>query len=129
MSKASTSVLVVEDNPQNMTLICGILGSAGYHVWQAKRGMQGWELAQEHRPDLILMDIQLPDVSGLEITKWLKDNEELNSIPIIAVTAFAMVGDEEKILEAGCNGYISKPYSVRDILQVLKRYEPSSNNS
>ena len=129
MSKASTSVLVVEDNPQNMTLICGILDLAGYHIWQAKRGMQGWELAQEHRPDLILMDIQLPDVSGLEITKWLKDNEELNSIPIIAVTAFAMVGDEEKILEAGCNGYISKPYSVPDILQVLKRFDPSSNNS
>ena len=75
------------------------------------------------------MDIQLPDVSGLEITKLLKDDEELNSIPVIAVTAFAMVGDEEKILEAGCIGYISKPYSVRDILQVLERYEPSSNNS
>ena len=75
------------------------------------------------------MDIQLPDVSGLEITKLLKDNEELNSIPVIAVTAFAMVGDEEKILEASCIGYVSKPYSVHDILQVLERNEPSSNNS
>jgi len=129
MEPTGTSVLVIEDNPQNMLLICGVLGSAGYHVWQANRGMQGWKLAQEHRPDLILLDIQLPDVSGLEIVKWLRDSEELNSTPVIAVTAFAMVGDKEKMLSAGCDAYISKPYSVRDLLEVLNLYVPLSTNT
>ena len=125
MEPTGTSVLVIEDNPQNMLLICGILGSAGYQFWQANRGIQGWKLAQEHRPDLILLDIQLPDVSGLEVVQWLRDSEELNSITVIAVTAFAMVGDKEKMLSAGCDAYISKPYSVRDLLEVLNLYVPS----
>ena len=117
------SVLVVEDNPQNMMLVRDLLHVHGYRVIQAKAGMEGWELAREHRPDLILMDIQLPDVSGLEVIKWLKNDEDLKSIPVIAVTAFAMAGDKEEILAIGCDDYISKPFSVFDLLQTLKRYE------
>jgi len=122
MLKPSTSILVVEDNSQNMRLMSDILNAAGYQVLQAEDGSQGWKLAQEHRPGLILMDIQLPDISGLEVTKRLKNDKELKSIPIIAVTAFAMVGDKEKIIEAGCDGYIPKPFSVPDVLQTVKRY-------
>ena len=79
-------------------------------------------IAREHRPDLILMDIQLPEISGLEVTKWLKDDEELASIPVIAVTAFAMKGDEERIREGGCEAYISKPISVMHFLSVVKKH-------
>jgi two-component system cell cycle response regulator DivK len=75
-----------------------------------------------HRPDLILMDIQLPEVSGLEVTKWIKEDDELRSIPIIAVTAFAMKGDEEKIREGGCEAYIAKPISVANFLEVVERF-------
>ena len=120
------SVLVVEDNPQNMMLVRDLLHAQGYRVLQATAGMEGWELAREHRPDLILMDIQLPDVSGLEVIKWLKNDEDLKSIPVIAVTAFAMAGDKEEILAIGCDEYISKPFSVFDLLQTLKRYERSN---
>jgi len=88
---------------------------------QAKDGIRGWELAREHHPDLILMDIQLPDISGLDVTKLLKDDETLKSIPIIAVTAFALEGDEEKMLNGGCDAYISKPISVPKLLQTIQR--------
>ena len=84
--------------------------------------MQGWDIPREHRPDLILMDIRLPDISGLEATKWLKDDEDLKSIPVIAMTAFAMIGDAEKFLQNGCNGYISKPISVFNLLQTIDRF-------
>jgi two-component system cell cycle response regulator DivK len=106
-----------------MMLVRDLLHAHGYRVLQAKSGMEGWELAREQRPDLILMDIQLPDVSGLEVIKWLKNDEDLKSIPVIAVTAFAMAGDKEEILAIGCDDYISKPFSVFDLLQTLKRYE------
>jgi two-component system cell cycle response regulator DivK len=122
MYKPATSVLVIEDNPQNMMFMRDLLEASGYNVLQAKDGMQGWDLAREHRPDLIVMDIQLPDVSGLEITRWLKDDAFLKSIPIIAVTAFAMDSDEERILEGGFDAYISKPISISNFLQTLERY-------
>ena len=118
-SGAGKTVLVVEDNDLNMVMFDVLLDARGYRVLQAANGMAGWRLAQEHRPDLILMDIQLPDVSGLEVTKWLKRDEALRSIPIIAVTAFAMVGDKEKHLEAGCDAYISKPVSVSDFVRIV----------
>ena len=79
-------------------------------------------LARQHMPDLILMDIQLPEISGLEVTKWLKDDEELNHIPVIAVTAFAMKGDEERIRQGGCEAYISKPISVMHFLETVKKH-------
>jgi two-component system cell cycle response regulator DivK len=122
MSKPTKSVLVVEDNDLNMRLFHDVLEARGYNVLQAKDGMEGWRIARKHRPDLIIMDIQLPEVSGLEVTKWLKDDETLKSIPVIAVTAFAMAGDEEKIRDGGCDAYISKPISIRDFLQTVERF-------
>ena len=122
MAPLNNTVLVVEDNHLNMKLFNGLLELGGYNVLQAKNGMEGWRMARERRPDLILMDIQLPGVSGLEVTKWLKDNENLKSIPVIAVTAFAMKGDEEKIREGGCDGYIEKPISLSDFLETVERF-------
>ncbi len=113
---------MVEDNHVSTKLFREALEANGYNVLQAKDGMEGRRVAHEHRPDLILMDIQLPDVSGLEVTKWLKDDETLKSIPIIAITAFAMEGDEEKMLEGGCDAYIPKPISVPDFLQTVERF-------
>lgn len=122
MAPLNNTVLVVEDNHLNMKLFNGLLELGGYNVLQAKNGMEGWRMARERHPDLILMDIQLPGVSGLEVTKWLKDDENLKSIPVIAVTAFAMKGDEEKIREGGCDGYIEKPISLSDFLETVERF-------
>ncbi len=122
MSPLDKTVLVVEDNDLNMKLFHDVLEAYGYNVLQAKDGMEGWRMAREHRPDLILMDIQLPEVSGLEVTKWLKDDETLKSIPVIAITAFAMAGDKVKILEGGCDAYISKPFSIPDFLRTVERF-------
>src|SRR5690606_40432978 len=101
-------VLIVEDNELNMKLFHDLLDAHGYMTIQTRNGLDALSLAREHRPDLILMDIQLPEVSGLEVTKWLKDDEQLNSIPVVAVTAFAMKGDEERIRSGGCEAYVSK---------------------
>lgn len=121
------TVLIVEDNELNMKLFHDLLDAHGYRTLQTSDGMDALKLAREHRPDLILMDIQLPEVSGLEVTKWLKDDEKLRSIPVIAVTAFAMKGDEEKIREGGCEAYISKPISVVHFLETVKRFlDPNS---
>jgi len=84
--------------------------------------MEALDIAREHRPDLILMDIQLPEVSGLEVTKWLKEDEALRGIPVVAVTAFAMKGDEEVIRQGGCEAYISKPISVTSFLETVRRF-------
>jgi len=116
------TVLIVEDNELNMKLFNDLLEAHGYATLQAREGMIALELAREHRPDLILMDIQLPEVSGLEVTKWLKEDEELSSIPVIAVTAFAMKGDEEKIREGGCEAYIAKPISVASFLETVRSF-------
>jgi two-component system, cell cycle response regulator DivK len=89
---------------------------------QTRSGIDALGLARKHRPHLILMDIQLPEVSGLEVTKWLKDDEELRDIPVIAVTAFAMKGDEERIRQGGCEAYISKPISIAAFLDTVRRY-------
>ena len=105
-------VMIVEDNELNMKLFRDLIEATGYTTIQTRNGMEALELARKHRPDLILMDIQLPEVSGLEVTKWLKEDEELAHIPVVAVTAFAMKGDEERIREGGCEAYISKPISV-----------------
>ncbi len=84
--------------------------------------MKALELARNEKPDLILMDIQLPEVSGLEVTKWIKEDDELKSIPVIAVTAFAMKGDEEKIREGGCEAYIAKPISVSHFIETVRKF-------
>jgi two-component system, cell cycle response regulator DivK len=111
-SEMAKSVLIVEDNELNMKLFNDLLESKGCRIIQTRNGVEAVELARKHRPDLILMDIQLPEVSGLQVTQWLKDDEELRSIPVIAVTAFAMKGDEEKMRQGGCEAYLSKPISV-----------------
>ncbi|WP_445682125.1 response regulator [Radicibacter daui] len=115
-------VLIVEDNDLNMKLFNDLLEAHGYGTIQTKDGLEALRIARSQRPDLILMDIQLPEVSGLEVTKWLKEDDELRSIPVIAVTAFAMKGDEEKIREGGCEDYIAKPISVMNFIETIRRY-------
>jgi len=95
-------VLIVEDNELNMKLFHDLLDAQGYETLQTREGLQALALARLHQPDLILMDIQLPEISGLEVTKWLKEDDELSHIPVVAVTAFAMKGDEERIRDGGC---------------------------
>lgn len=121
-STMQKTVLVVEDNELNMKLFNDLLEAHGYKVVQTRDGLSALEIARKHMPDLILMDIQLPEVSGIEVTKWLKEDEQLKRIPVIAVTAFAMKGDEQKIREGGCEAYISKPISVISFLQTIDKF-------
>ncbi|QPC45140.1 response regulator [Kaustia mangrovi] len=116
------TVLIVEDNELNMKLFHDLLEAHGYNTLQTRDGLSALEIARENMPDLILMDIQLPEVSGLEVTKWLKEDDDLRQIPVIAVTAFAMKGDEERIREGGCEAYISKPISVASFLQTIDSF-------
>lgn len=116
------TVLIVEDNELNMKLFNDLLEAHGYKTIQTRNGIEAVELARQHRPDLILMDIQLPEVSGLQVTEWIKDDEELAHIPVIAVTAFAMKGDEERIRKGGCEAYLSKPIQVTKFLETVQNY-------
>ena len=118
----SKTVLIVEDNELNMKLFHDLLDSQGYQTLQTREGLQALAMAREHRPDLILMDIQLPEISGLEVTKWLKEDDDLSHIPVVAVTAFAMKGDEERIRQGGCEAYISKPISVAHFLETVRKH-------
>lgn len=115
-------VLIVEDNELNMKLFNDLLMAHGYDTLQTKDGAEVLALARRHRPDLILMDIQLPEISGLEVTRWIKEDEELKLIPVIAVTAFAMKGDREKMRDGGCEDYIAKPISIASFLQTVERF-------
>jgi two-component system cell cycle response regulator DivK len=115
-------VLIVEDNELNMKLFNDLLVAHGYGTLQSKDGNEALALARQHHPDLILMDIQLPEVSGLQVTQWLKGDDDLRSIPIIAVTAFAMKGDEQRIRDGGCEAYIAKPISIAHFLQTIERF-------
>ena len=116
------TILIVEDNELNMKLFNDLLEANGYTTVQTGNGVEAIALARQHHPDLILMDIQLPEVSGLEVTRWLKDDEELKSIPVIAITAFAMKGDEERIRDGGCEAYLSKPISVSKFLETVRHF-------
>jgi two-component system cell cycle response regulator DivK len=122
MARTPKSVLIVEDNELNMKLFHDLLAAHGYRTVQTRNGSDAVSLAREHRPNLILMDIQLPEVSGLDVTKWLKEDDELRSIPVVAVTAFAMKGDEERIRQGGCEAYVSKPISVTTFLETVRRF-------
>lgn len=122
MSTEKQTVLIVEDNELNMKLFHDLLEAHGIETVETRDGSNVIELAREHRPVLILMDIQLPEISGLDVTKMLKDDEDLKTIPVIAVTAFAMKGDEQKIRESGCEEYISKPISVTHFMDVVHKY-------
>jgi len=116
------TVLIIEDDDLNMKLFNDLLQAEGYDTVQAKDGRQAVDLVRETRPDLILMDIQLPEISGIELTKTIKADAALKDIPIVAVTAFAMKGDEERILEGGCDGYIAKPISVPNFLETVAQF-------
>ena len=119
---AGKTVLIVEDNELNMKLFNDLLEAQGYRTLQTRNGMEAITLARRHHPDLILMDIQLPEISGLEVTKWIKEDDELRRIPVIAVTAFAMKGDDEKIRGGGCEAYMAKPISVARFLETVGRF-------
>ena len=116
------TVLIVEDNELNMKLFNDLLEANGYRTLQTREGHRVLDIARAERPDLILMDIQLPEVSGLEVTRWLKDDDQLKAIPVIAVTAFAMKGDEERIRAGGCEAYLSKPISVAKFVATVRDF-------
>ena len=119
---AAKRILVVEDNELNMKLLNDVLEAHGYEVMSTGRGAVAVEWARQYLPDLVLMDLQLPDLSGLEATRQLKANPETSKIPVIAVTAFAMGGDERRALEHGCNAYVAKPIVLRNFLNLIARF-------
>ncbi len=118
----SKTVMIVEDNELNMKLFHDLLEANGYRTIQTRNGTEALALAREHHPDLILMDIQLPEVSGLDVTRWIKEDETIRHIPVIAVTAFAMKGDEERIRSGGCEAYLSKPISVMKFIETVRHF-------
>ena len=119
---ANKTVLIVEDSELNMRLFNDLLEAFSYKTVKTRDGRQAVPLAREHKPDLIIMDIQLPEISGLDITERLKKDPALKDIPVVAVTAFAMRGDEQKILAAGCDAYLSKPISVTTFLETVRKF-------
>src|SRR5262249_37931137 len=116
------TVMIVEDNELNMKLFRDLLETHGYRTVGTRDGFKVPDLARKHRPDLILMDIQLPEVSGLEVTKWLKEDPELQAIPVVAVTAFAMKGDDAGTREGGCKAYLSSPISVPKFSEPVRSF-------
>jgi len=124
VKKRSGKVLVVEDNDLNMRLFCDLLGAFGFTTFQCRDGARAVEIARKELPDLIIMDIQLPEVSGLDITRWLKDDPKVAHIPVLAVTAFAMRADEQRVREAGCEGYLSKPIQIASFIRAVEALMP-----
>ncbi|HIJ38615.1 MAG TPA: response regulator [Rhodospirillaceae bacterium] len=114
------TILIVEDNDLNMKLFTDILQANGYQTMQSRDGRDVLAMVRQQRPDLIVMDIQLPEISGLEVTRLLKGDVQLREIPVLAVTAFAMKGDEERMRAGGCDGYMAKPISVQAFLQTIE---------
>jgi two-component system cell cycle response regulator DivK len=124
----SKRVLVVEDHEDNRRILRDLLTSAGYEPIEAVSGEEGVALAETHRPDLILMDIQLPGLDGYEATRRIKANPALRHIPVIAVTSYALSGDEVKAKEAGCDAYVTKPFSPRALLAKVREYLPAADS-
>ncbi len=114
------TVLIVDDNDMNMKLFCDLLTAYGYLTVKAANGSEALQCIAEQAPDLILLDIQLPDISGLDVAKIVKERPDLQHIPIVAITAFAMLGDKEKALTAGCDAYITKPISVLEFIEQIR---------
>lgn len=115
------TALVIEDNEDNLVLITKLLGNAGYGVIAAETGQQGYERAVKEKPDFILLDIQLPDMDGTAVLRMIRAEESLKDIVVIAVTSYAMAGDRERLLAAGCNGYVEKPIDPLQIIPQLER--------
>jgi two-component system cell cycle response regulator DivK len=126
---APKRILIVEDNELNLKLLKDILEFHGYTIIFTALGETALDLARQHVPDLILLDIRLPDISGIEAARRLKADAQARAIPIIAVTAFAMPGDRAAILDAGCDDYISKPFNLLDILALVERYTDKAATS
>ena len=120
----SKKILVVEDTEDNRQILRDLLSAAGYYMIEAHDGAEGVARASEHRPDLILMDIQMPVMDGYEATRRIKADPVLMSIPVIAVTSYALSGDEDKARAAGCDGYVAKPFSPRQLLAKIREYLP-----
>jgi two-component system cell cycle response regulator DivK len=118
----SKRILVVEDQPDNRRILRDLLGNAGYELVEAETGEEALTALETQRPDLILMDIQLPVMDGYEATRRIRSNPELKSIPIIAVTSYALAGDEAKALAVGCNAYVTKPFSPRALLAKVQEH-------
>lgn len=115
-------ILVVEDNEKNMYLIAFILNKSGYEVIEAWTGEEGIELTIKEKPDLVLMDVQLPGIDGLETTKRIRESEADGKVPIVALTSYAMTGDKEKALNAGCTGYLEKPIDPETFMADIEKY-------
>ena len=122
----SKTILVIEDQEDNRRILRDLLSNSGFTVAEATTGLQGVEKAAELQPDLILMDIQLPGMDGYEATRRIKAQPELSAIPIIAVTSYALSGDDVKAFEAGCDGYITKPFSPRQLLATVREFLPQA---
>ena len=117
-----SKILIVEDNEMNMRLFSDLLKARGYEVFQCMDGKKALAMVEDERPDLVLMDIQMPGISGLEVTALIRKTPSVADTKIIAVTAFAMKGDEQKIIDGGCNGYIAKPITVADFLSTVDSF-------
>ena len=115
------TVLIIEDNPDNMLLISDILETNNYNVLQAETGLQGVEMAEEYMPDFIILDIQLPDIIGNEVLARIRNKEKTQNIPVVAMTSYAMTGDRERLLAAGCDGYVEKPIDPGTVMEQLKQ--------
>ena len=120
--RMAKKILIVEDNDLNLKLFRDLLGANGYLTFETKEGIEAISLTRNVMPDLIIMDIQLPEISGLDITRKIKADGSIQHIPVIAVTAFAMKDDEEKILAAGCEAYLSKPIAIDMFLSTIRRF-------
>ena len=118
-------ILIVEDDRLSMTLLSDFLNAHGFKILKTSEGLEAINLARDEHPDLILMDIRLPGISGFEVTRLLKQDNQTKAIPIIAVTAFATPGDEKKALESGCAAYITKPVKVDELLRTIELFLPS----
>jgi len=115
-------ILVIEDQEDNRLIVHDLLSSVNYEIIEAVTGEAGVRCAETHHPDLILMDIQLPGIDGYEATRRIKANPELSSIPIIAVTSYALSGDDVKAFDSGCDAYVSKPFSPRALLKTIRQF-------
>lgn len=124
-----SKILIVEDNPQNMRLVEMVLRDQDYNLLQATDGEKALDVARQEIPDLILMDIQLPGMNGLDVTRKLRENTTTSHIPIIGITAYAMKGDREKIMAAGCDAYISKPINTRELPGLVRSILDRSNSN
>lgn len=125
----NNNILVIEDNEQNLYLVTFLLEQSGFNIFAARSGPEGIETAGRIEPDLILLDIQLPIMDGYAVAHELRQNPDLQNVPIVAVTSYAMVGDKEHALQAGCTGYIEKPINPATFVAEIERYLPGSKKT